>query len=86
VSDIESIETIRPEALKPVPPLETFFLRSVATISQRLQPLPQYGHPGFEAVAALDIFCDDDLGPGLIPSELYPSDPLSIAADLLLRW
>ena len=86
VSDIESIETIRPEALKPVPPLETFFLRSVATISQRLQPLPQYGHPGFEAVAALDIFGDDDLGPGLIPSELYPSDHLSIAADLLLRW
>lgn len=86
VADIESIETIRPEALKPVPPLETFFLRSVATISQRLQPLPQYGHPGFEAVAALDIFGGDDLGPGLIPSELYPSDHLSIAADLLLRW
>lgn len=86
VADIESMETIRPEALKPVPPLETFFLRSVATISQRLQPLPQYGHPGFEAVAALDIFGDDDLGPDLIPSERYPSDHLSIAADLLLRW
>ena len=37
--------------------------------------------PGMRATAALDLYSEEEMGPNLIPSESYPSDHLSIAAD-----
>jgi hypothetical protein len=41
-------------------------------------------YPGIRAVAALDIFSPEDIGPDLMPSKEYPSDHLSLVADLSL--
>jgi hypothetical protein len=41
---------------------------------------------GIQAVAALDVYSEEELGEELIPSKEYPSDHLSIAADLQLLW
>lgn len=85
IKNIELLED-RPEAFKPIPEFEKTFLKSVVSLSQKLQPLPQYGNPGFEAIAALDILSDEEIGPSYIPSKDYPSDHLSIVADLQLKW
>ena len=58
----------------------------IAKVSQSLQPLPQYGRPGFEAAFVLDVFGEDEIGPDRLPSDKYPSDHLSICADLMLLW
>lgn len=42
--------------------------------------------PGFQAVAILELFTEEDLGPDLLPSETYGSDHVAIAADLQLFW
>ena len=44
------------------------------------------GRPGLHCVGALDVFSDEDMGDGLIPSESYPSDHIAIASDLQLMW
>jgi hypothetical protein len=44
------------------------------------------GRPGFQAVAALDLFSEEEMGESLLPSVRYPSDHLAIAADLKLQW
>ena len=41
---------------------------------------------GFRALSVLDLFDDDEIGEGLLPSEIYPSDHIAIAADLQLLW
>lgn len=60
-------------------------LKKVKTISKQLQS-PTYGRPGMQAVAALDLFSEEEIGPQLMPSSTYPSDHLSIAADLEILW
>jgi endonuclease/exonuclease/phosphatase family metal-dependent hydrolase len=65
---------------------ETVFLSNVGSWTQKLVPLPQYGRPGFQPVAALDVFPDDELGDAGLPSAAYPSDHIAIAADLELLW
>lgn len=44
------------------------------------------GRPGLQCVGALDVFSDEDMGDGLIPSYSYPSDHIAIASDLQLLW
>ena len=42
---------------------------------------------GIQAVSALDVYYSaEDVGEELMPSRKYPSDHLSIAADLQLLW
>jgi hypothetical protein len=65
---------------------ESSFLSSLALISQQFQPLPQFGRPGIQAVSALDLYSEEEIGAELIPSKFYPSDHLSIAADLQVLW
>lgn len=65
---------------------ESLFLSNVALWSQQLQPLLEYGHPGFQPVAVLDLYSEDMIGDSLLPSKDYPSDHLAIAADLELLW
>jgi hypothetical protein len=38
------------------------------------------------ATALLDVFSAAEVGAALLPSALYPSDHLAIAADLQLEW
>mmetsp|Transcript_4094 Transcript_4094/g.5658 ORF Transcript_4094/g.5658 Transcript_4094/m.5658 type:complete len:676 (+) Transcript_4094:3-2030(+) len=66
--------------------LQDSFLSGVASISQQIQPLQQLGRPGIQAVSALDMYSDEQIGAELMPSRDYPSDHLSIAADLQLMW
>lgn len=40
---------------------------------------------GLRAVAALDLFSEEQLGATLLPSAMYPSDHIAIAADFLLE-
>jgi nocturnin len=61
-------------------------LSNVGTLSQKLTPLKQYGRPGFQAVRAIDVFSEEEIGKDFIPSEKYPSDHISIVADLHLLW
>lgn len=42
------------------------------------------GRPGFRPISALDLFKTEDIGENLLPSALYPSDHVAIAADLQL--
>eukprot|EP00981_Chlorochromonas_danica_P002033 scaffold416_cov161-Ochromonas_danica.AAC.1 len=65
---------------------ETRFFTSVASISQQIQPLPEFDKPGFQAVRALDLLSEEEVGPALLPSASYPSDHLAILADLELLW
>lgn len=65
---------------------EDKFFSGVASFSQQLQPLQQYGRPGFRTLAVLDVFREEKLEPQLIPSSFYPSDHIAIAADLELLW
>jgi len=54
----------------------------VEELGKRLYYIGSNGNaPGMRATAALDLFSQDDMGNDLIPSETYPSDHLSIAAD-----
>jgi hypothetical protein len=46
----------------------------------------QYVCAGIQAVSALDVYSTEDVGEELMPSSKYPSDHLSIAADLQLLW
>ena len=39
-----------------------------------------------QAVSALDIFSAEEVGEDLLPSKIYPSDHIAIAADLQLLW
>ena len=41
---------------------------------------------GFRAKEVLDLYNEEEVGPGLLPSERYPSDHLAIAANLQLLW
>jgi hypothetical protein len=41
---------------------------------------------GIRAISALDLFDEKELEPDYLPSEEYPSDHISIAADLLIVW
>lgn len=41
---------------------------------------------GIQAVSALDVYSEEDIGEELMPSKDYPSDHLSIVADLQLLW
>eukprot|EP01036_Dinobryon_divergens_P035365 gene35365-45806_t len=45
-----------------------------------------HGHPGLRPLALLDLFTETQLGPQLLPSEMYPSDHIAIAADFQLEW
>ena len=36
-------------------------------------------------MAVLDLFSEEQLGPTYMPSEVYPSDHIAIAADLQVR-
>lgn len=65
---------------------EKQFFSGVASLSQQIQPLPQYGRPGFLPLTVLDLFSEDEIGESLLPSEMYPSDHLAIGADLELLW
>ena len=65
---------------------EAFLFRSVASLGLQLQPLPQYGTPGFQACAAVDIFSDEEIGLDFLPSARYPSDHIALVADLRLMW
>lgn len=38
------------------------------------------------AKAVLDVFTEEEVGAALLPSFIYPSDHLAIAADFLLEW
>lgn len=38
------------------------------------------------ATAVLDVYTENEVGAALLPSAMYPSDHLAIAADLLLEW
>ena len=42
------------------------------------------GKPGFRPISALELFKTEDIGESLLPSALYPSDHVAIAADLQL--
>lgn len=44
-----------------------------------------YSSAGLKAVAALDLFSEEQLGQTLLPSAMYPSDHVAIAADLMLE-
>eukprot|EP00981_Chlorochromonas_danica_P010716 scaffold3345_cov164-Ochromonas_danica.AAC.2 len=59
---------------------KTRFFTSVASISQQIQPLPEFDKPGFQAVRALDLLSEEEVGPALLPSASYPSDHLAITA------
>jgi nocturnin len=61
-------------------------LSDVGGLTQQILPLKQYGRPGFQSVQALDVLSDDEVGPNYIPSDTYPSDHISIVADLHLLW
>lgn len=52
------------------------------------QLIPESDTPqsGFRAKEVLDLYDEDEVGPGLLPSERYPSDHLAIAANLQLLW
>lgn len=65
---------------------ESRFFDKLAEIGTNIQKFPEYGRPGFQPVAALDLYPDKYLEPDLIPSKDYPSDHLAIAADLELFW
>eukprot|EP01035_Chromulina_nebulosa_P021865 gene21865-28304_t len=54
--------------------------------SQSILPIKKYGRPGFQAVSALDVFSDEEVGENFNPSATYPSDHISIVADLHLLW
>lgn len=61
-------------------------VKTVKTISKKLQTPSQYGNPGLQAVAVLDLPSDKDVGSKLLPNENFPSDHLSLIADLELLW
>lgn len=61
-------------------------VKDVKTISKKLQTSSQYGNPGLQAVAALDLLSDEQIGPTLLPNTRYPSDHVSIVADLQVLW
>jgi hypothetical protein len=42
--------------------------------------------PRIAAQAVLDVFSDAEVGHQLLPSDLYPSDHMAIAADLRVSW
>ena len=52
----------------------------------QLIPESDTPHSGFRAMEVLDLYDEDQIGPGLLPSERYPSDHLAIAAKLQLLW
>lgn len=63
-------------------------LASVGRFSQRIEPLKlqQYGRPGFQVVQALNVYSEDQIGKDFLPSHMYPSDHISIAADLQILY
>ena len=61
-------------------------VKTVKTISKKLQTPSQYGNPGLQAVAVLDLPSDKDVGSKLLPNENFPSDHLPLVADLELLW
>lgn len=69
-----------------VSPKQRSLLNSVGKLSQRILPLEQYGRPGFQAISVLDVFSDEEIGDKCIPSEEYPSDHISLVADLQMLW
>lgn len=61
-------------------------VKSVKTLSKRLQDTSQYGNPGMQAIGVLDLLSDDQVGPALLPNADYPSDHVALVADLELMW
>ena len=61
-------------------------VKDVKTISKKLQTPSQYGNPGLQAVSVLDLLSDEQIGPTLLPNTRYPSDHVSIVADLQVLW
>ena len=53
---------------------------------RKIYYLCMYLCTGIQAVSALDVYSAEDVGEELMPSSKYPSDHLSIAADLQLLW
>lgn len=49
-------------------------------------PAPPSQQPGFQTLAVLEPFTLQQLGSDLLPSEVYGSDHVAIAADLQLFW
>ena len=45
-----------------------------------------YGNPGMRPVRVADLFSEDQVGSALLPNENYPSDHVSLVADLQLQW
>lgn len=62
-------------------------LKEVRKLSKRIQT-DVYGRPGLQPLAILDLYGPDAVAEGgdLLPSDSYPSDHLSVAADFELLW
>jgi len=61
-------------------------MKRVKTISKQLQSSSQYGNPGVQPVKVLDLLSEEQVGPTLLPNAKYPSDHVSIVADLQILW
>ena len=73
---------------------ESPMITAVGKVSSKIQKVTSSvtkdeGKPfavGIRAISALDLFDEKELEPDYLPSEKYPSDHISIAADLLIVW
>jgi hypothetical protein len=63
---------------------------SVGALSSYFKPKARNteidGRPGLQAVSALDLFSEEEVGPELMPSKSYPSDHVALVSDLQLLW
>ena len=62
------------------------FIKKVKTAAKRAQTTSRYGNPGMQAVRVVDLMSEAQVGAGLLPNSAYPSDHLSIVADMRLMW
>ena len=60
-------------------------LRQVGALSKQLST-ENYGRPGVQPLAMLDVYSEDDIPEDLFPNTEYPSDHISIAADFEIIW
>ncbi|KAJ1439779.1 Endonuclease/exonuclease/phosphatase [Ochromonadaceae sp. CCMP2298] len=81
-----SVGALKESLQKSAQSTEASFLKSVASLSQQLQPLQQFGNPGFLAHTALDLFTEEQVGEARLPSAQHPSDHIVICTDLRLVW
>ena len=63
-------------------------LQKVRRFSKLIQTDNNYGRPGLQPVAILDLYGPEEIqeGQNLLPNPGYPSDHISLAADFELKW